>query len=246
MVVDTQIQKFVWCSPGSLVILFIRDDCGPFEIIKNTSICIIIWKHLQFLGSARRTAMKVQVDLGRLKAGKTTLSTETWVRRSWAAIVTPVSGRTSSLSNLNLCNPSQAVGRGLVFIIRHQSSWKRNSRLQPERNGVIGCVCGDFCPFGAWVLLDLVELSRAFIDYARFRSSRIWSPLKPPRAPSIRVSSWFRVRAGGETRGKIRDRSPKVALAWSGTRACWKTHFRDCIGCLLYKPSLRFDTVEGW
>ena len=61
MVVDTQIQKFVWCSPGSLVILLIRDDCGPFEIIKNTSICIIIRKHLQFLGSAQQRMEYAQV-----------------------------------------------------------------------------------------------------------------------------------------------------------------------------------------
>ena len=83
------------------MILFMRDNCGPIEMINITSICLKLGKSFQFLGSAhqrmedaqvgerelqatterykytRTIAMTVQVDLGSLRAASTTWSTET-------------------------------------------------------------------------------------------------------------------------------------------------------------------------
>ena len=71
-----------------------------------------------------------------------------------------------------------------------------------------------------WFCSSMPELSRPFFADARLGPSSIWSPLTPPRTPSIGVSSRVRVSARGETRGKIRDRSPKITLAWWRTLAC--------------------------
>ena len=94
-----------------------------------------------------------------------------------------------------------------------------------------------------WSCLSLPKLSRTFFADARFRPSSIWSPLTPSRTPSIGVSinSWVRISARGETRGKIRDRSPKIALPWSRTLACWKLPF----SCAHRMPctKFRFDLI---
>ena len=71
-----------------------------------------------------------------------------------------------------------------------------------------------------WSYSSLNELSRNFSADARLGSCSIWSPLAKPRTPSIGVSSRVRVGSRGQTHGKIRDRSPKIALAWSRTLAC--------------------------
>ena len=90
-----------------------------------------------------------------------------------------------------------------------------------------------------WSCLSLPELSRTFFADARLGPSR--SPLTPPRTRGIGVSSRVRVNPRGENRGKIRDRSPKIALPWSRTLACWKLPF----SCAHRMPctKFRFDLI---
>ena len=45
---------FCPCFCGSLIILFMRDDYGPIEIMNKATICLQIEQNLQFLGSAHQ------------------------------------------------------------------------------------------------------------------------------------------------------------------------------------------------
>ena len=56
---------------------------------------------------------------------------------------------------------------GAIVLNAHQEA-------TPEGNGVVGCVCGDICPFDALFLFELLpELSRTFFADARLGPSSV-------------------------------------------------------------------------
>ena len=134
----------------------------------------------------RTTETTVQVDPGCLRAASITWSTETWVRQNWAEITARQSYLRSqqpraSLSNLNRSNPSQALGRELALVIRHQSSWMCINKPHPEGNGVVACVW-IYLPFRScgpvWARTSFLV---NFTAETVLGSSGIRSPLTPPR-----------------------------------------------------------------
>ena len=62
-------HDFCLCFSESLMIFFMRDNCGPIEMIKRTSICLKIRKKkLQFVRSARQRMEDAQVGDRELQA----------------------------------------------------------------------------------------------------------------------------------------------------------------------------------
>ena len=57
-----------------------------------------------------------------------------------------------------------------------------------------------------FVLLELVGAYSSILCRGMMRPCSMRSPLKPPRTPSARVSSWVRVSTRRESRGKKRER----------------------------------------
>ena len=91
-----------------------------------------------------------------------------------------------------------------------------------------------------WSCLSLLELCRTFFADARLRPSSIWSPLTPPRTPSIGVSVWVRIGALKPALSVAQDSRSLVE-----DTGLLKVTIFVCALDALYETPLRFDAGES-
>ena len=88
----------------------------------------------------RTAAVPIQVDLGRLRAARIEWSEKSSVRQIEPRSQPEIADQPAALSEPIQPFPSEALGRRLALLIRHQSSLMRISRLHPDGNNAVCCV----------------------------------------------------------------------------------------------------------
>ena len=125
---------FLSCC-GLVLTLFLWYDFGPVETVKNVYVFVSNTKNLQLPASAHEGMEELQDDYLERGAKKTEFN------KNEPRSQPEIADQPAALSEPTKPTPSQALGRGLASIIRHQPSYMCINRLHPEGNSVVCCVC---------------------------------------------------------------------------------------------------------